>query len=136
VRKTGLLCGVLMVACGLSAQVSRNTDEGVDPHSEFVFEPGSAPFPECHASTIVELRGGALLAAWFGGTHERAPDVAIWTARYAKGAWSKPVEVAREKKIPTWNPVLFHTKDGRLWLYYKAGPDTGSWSVYVAAAVH
>jgi predicted neuraminidase len=36
--------------------------------------------------------------------------------------------VAREKNIPTWNPVLFHTKDGRLWLYYKAGPDTGSWS--------
>ena len=47
---------------------------------------------------------------------------------YVKGAWSKPVEVAREKNIPTWNPVLFHTKDGRLWLYYKAGPDTGSWS--------
>lgn len=123
-----MLCGVLMVACGLTAQVSHNTDPGVHPQSEFIFEPGSAPFPECHASTVVELRGGELMAAWFGGTHERAPDVAIWTARYANGAWSKPVEVAREKNIPTWNPVLFHTKDGRLWLYYKAGPDTGSWS--------
>src|SRR6185437_1991928 len=122
------MCGVLMAASGLSAQVAHNTDAGVHPQSEFIFEPGSQSFPECHASTIVELKGGELLAAWFGGTHERAPDVAIWTARYAKGAWSKPVEVAREKNIPTWNPVLFHTKDGRLWLYYKAGPDTGSWS--------
>jgi predicted neuraminidase len=129
VRKAvALMSGVLMAASGLTAQVSHNTDVGVHPQSEFIFEPGSAPFPECHASTIVELRGGELLAAWFGGTHERAPDVAIWTARYAKGAWSKPLEVAREKNIPTWNPVLFHTKDGRLWLYYKAGPDTGSWS--------
>ena len=123
-----LLCGALMVACGMSAQVSHNTDQGVHPQSEFIFEPGSAPFPECHASTIVELDGGELIAAWFAGTHERAPDVAIWTARYANGAWSKPMEVAREKNIPTWNPVLFHTKDGRLWLYYKAGPDPGSWS--------
>lgn len=117
-----------MVACGLSAQVAHNTDQGVHPKSEFIFQPGSAPFPECHASTIVELHGGELMAAWFGGTHERAPDVAIWTARYMNGAWSKPAEAEREKNIPTWNPVLFHTKDGRLWLYYKAGPDTGSWS--------
>jgi len=129
VRKIAvLMCGVLMVAGGLSAQVAHNTDASVHPQSEFIFQPGSQSFPECHASTIVELRGGELLAAWFGGTHERAPDVAIWTARYAKGTWSKPVEVAREKNIPTWNPVLFHTKDGELWLYYKAGPDTGSWS--------
>jgi len=127
VRTVAVVCA-LLVAHGLSAQVAHNTDTGVHPRSEFIFEPGAAPFPECHASTVVELRGGELLAAWFGGTHERAPDVAIWTARYVSGVWSKPVEVAREKNIPTWNPVLFHTKDGRLWLYYKAGPDTGSWS--------
>jgi predicted neuraminidase len=110
------------------AQVSHNTDAGVHPQSEFIFQPGSAPFPECHASTIVALRNGELLSAWFGGTKEGAPDVAIWTAHYSNGAWSKPVEVAREPNTPTWNPVLFHTHDGRLWLYYKAGPNTGSWS--------
>lgn len=126
--RVALMCGVLMVASGLRAQVAHNTDADVHAQSEFIFEPGSQSFPECHASTVVELSGGELLAAWFGGTHERAPDVAIWTARYANGAWSKPVEAAREKNIPTWNPVLFHTKDGRLWLYYKAGPDPGSWS--------
>jgi len=127
-KALSLICAALMMACGSRAQVSHHTDPGVQPQSEFIFQPGSAPFPECHASTIVELKNGELLAAWFGGTHERAPDVAIWTAHYANGAWSKPVEVAREKNMPTWNPVLFHTKDGRLWLYYKAGPDTGSWS--------
>jgi len=96
--------------------------------SEFVFEPGSAGFAECHASTVVALLDGGLMAAWFGGTREGAPDVAIWAARYERGVWSKPVELAREKDVPSWNPVLFHTKDGRLWLYYKVGQNTGSWS--------
>ena len=42
--------------------------------SEFIFE--RAPFPSSHASTIVETRDG-LVAAWFGGTRERDPDVGI-----------------------------------------------------------
>ena len=108
------------------------TDSTVHPVAEFIYQPGSAPFPECHASTIVTLAQGELLAAWFGGTHERAPDVAIYTARWSNGAWSKPVEVAREKTgdkgVPTWNPVLFHSHDGKLWLYYKAGDSPGVWS--------
>jgi predicted neuraminidase len=131
VRRGVLIAGaasVLAWGSAMSAQVSHNTDAGVHPQGEFIFEPGTAGFAECHASTVVELRGGGLMAAWFGGTREGAPDVGIWTSRYADGAWSKPVEVAREKDVPTWNPVLFHTKDGRLWLYYKAGPNTASWS--------
>ncbi len=42
--------------------------------SEFIYE--TAPFPSCHASTIAETPSG-LVAAWFGGTHERNPDVCI-----------------------------------------------------------
>ena len=46
--------------------------------SEFIFD--RASFPSSHASTIVETRDG-LVAAWFGGTRERDPDVAIWVSR-------------------------------------------------------
>ena len=38
--------------------------------SEFLNE--HAPYPQCHASTIVETSPGRLVAAWFGGTRERA----------------------------------------------------------------
>src|ERR1700722_7785382 len=86
------------------------------PAGEFIFAPGSTPFPECHASTIVALKNGDLMAAWFGGTKEGAPDVAIWGSRRVNGKWSTPVELERENGFPSWNPVLFHTHDGRLWL--------------------
>jgi len=98
------------------------------PAGEFIFEPGSTSFPESHASTIVALKNGELMAAWFGGTKEGAPDVAIWGSRRVNGKWTAPVELEREKDFPSWNPVLFHTQDGRLWLYYKVGPSPGEWA--------
>jgi len=94
--------------------------------SEFVFE--SAPFPSCHASTLVELDHGALLAAWFGGAREGAPDVAIWGAKKLGDHWSKPFELAREPHIAAYNPVLFFSKDQVLWLYYKFGPNPSEWT--------
>jgi predicted neuraminidase len=93
--------------------------------SEFIFD--SAPFAACHASTIVELRGGELMAAWFGGSGEGRTDVAIWTSRKSGGRWSTPVELVREPRVPTWNPVLFHSRDNRLWLYYKFGKSPSAW---------
>ena len=88
----------------------------------------NAPFASAHASTIVELRDGDLQACWFGGTAEGHPDVGIWCARSHAGAWSAPFELAREPKIATYNPVLFYSRDNRLWLYYKFGPAPSSWS--------
>ncbi len=93
---------------------------------EFVFT--EAPFPSCHASTVVELPNGDLLSAWFGGTKEGAADVAIWSSRRSGGSWSAPVELVREPNIPTFNPVLFYANGGRLWLYYKFGPRPVSWT--------
>ncbi|MGO9262843.1 MAG: sialidase family protein [Bryobacteraceae bacterium] len=93
---------------------------------EFVADP--SPTPSCHASTVVELANGDLLAAWFGGTAEGAQDVAIWMARRTSIGWAQPVEAAREPNIATYNPVLFHSADGILWLYYKFGPHPDSWS--------
>ena len=93
---------------------------------EFVFD--SAPFRSCHASTVVELRNGDVMAAWFGGSAEGRPDVAIWGARRSNGTWSAPVELARETEIAAYNPVLFYTSDGVLWLYYKYGPHPNDWT--------
>ncbi len=90
-----------------------------------------APFPSCHASTIVETENG-MVAAWFGGTAERHRDVGIWVSRSVDGSWTKPVEVAngvgfRETQLPTWNPVLFQPKTGPLLLFYKVGPSPSTW---------
>ena len=98
--------------------------------SEFIY--GTAPFPSCHASTIVEPAAGGLVAAWFGGTAEKNPDVGIWVARLDHGKWTTPVEVANglqtnDKRHPSWNPVLFQPKTGPLMLFYKVGPNPDTW---------
>jgi predicted neuraminidase len=97
--------------------------------TEFIFE--TAPFPSCHASTIAETKAG-LIAAWFGGTAERNPDVGIWVSRLRDGHWTRPVEVANgvqspTNRLPTWNPVLFQPKTGPLLLFYKVGPSPATW---------
>jgi len=97
--------------------------------SEFIFT--SAPFPSCHASTIERTKDG-LIAAWFGGTAEKNPDVGIWVSRFESGKWTTPVEVANGvqpdgKRHPSWNPVLFQPKTGPLMLFYKIGPDPQTW---------
>jgi len=97
--------------------------------SEFIYE--SAPFPSCHASTIEETKGG-LITAWFGGTHERHPDVCIYVSRLENGKWTAPQEVANgvgfaTNRLPTWNPVLFQPKTGPLMLFYKVGPSPSEW---------
>ncbi len=93
---------------------------------EFIYT--AAPFTSAHASTIVELKNGDLLSAWFGGSAEGKPDVAIWFSRRSSGKWSPPAELVREPAIACFNPVFFFSADGKLWLYYKFGPHPSSWS--------
>lgn len=102
--------------------------------SEFIFT--EAPHPQCHASTIVETPTG-LVAAWFGGTRERNPDVGIWVSRHEVGKWTIPMEVANGiqysrpngtvHRQPCWNPVLFQPSEGPLLLFYKCGPAPDAW---------
>lgn len=119
----------LCLALLLPGFIASAADSPAIVKSEFIYE--SAPFPSCHASTLVETKDG-LLAAWFGGSHEKHPDVAIWTARLNGDRWTAPVEVANGvqadgKRYPTWNPVLFQPKTGPLLLFYKAGPSPSEW---------
>lgn len=105
------------------------TNQAAIVKSEFIFE--SAPFPSCHASTIAETKSG-LVAAWFGGTAERNPDVCIYVSRNENGKWTAPVAVAdgtgfATNRLPTWNPVLFQPKNGPLLLFYKVGPKPAEW---------
>ena len=97
--------------------------------SQFIYE--RAAFPSAHASTIVET-GNGLVAAWFGGTRERHPDVGIWVSRRESGGWSAPIEVANGvqpdgKRHPSWNPVLLQPTGGPLVLFYKVGPSPDAW---------
>lgn len=115
----------LIFAASLPAQIVEQS---------FIYE--TAPFPQCHASTIVETSQG-LVAAWFGGTREKNPDVGIWVSRRERGEWSIPVEVATGiqyrkpdgsvHRYPTWNPVLFQPRQGPLMLFYKVGPSAKAW---------
>lgn len=97
--------------------------------SELIYE--TAPFPSAHASTIVETQNG-LVAAWFGGTREKDPDVGIWVSRHEGARWSVPVEIANGvqpdgKRHPCWNPVLYQPTAGPLVLFYKVGPSPDTW---------
>ena len=98
--------------------------------SGFIFD--QSPYRSCHAATIVEVSPGILVSAWFGGTAERNPDVCIYVARFENGKWNQPIQVANGiqedgTRLPTWNPVLFQTPEGRLQLYYKVGPSPSQW---------
>ena len=100
---------------------------------EFIYE--KASYPSCHASTIVETAQGGLVAAWFGGTAEKNPDVGIWVSHFDKTnhVWTPGVEVANGiqaggKRHPTWNPVLFQPRGAApLMLFYKVGPSPQTW---------
>ncbi len=94
---------------------------------EFIFDlPGVTP--ACHAATVLPLPDGTVLAAWFGGTAEGAPDVRIWCAkRSADGVWSAPRAVTENDGVPRWNPVLLQREDGGIILYHKRGKKIPKW---------
>jgi predicted neuraminidase len=95
---------------------------------DFVFGK-DRPFKSCHASTLVQAPNGDLLCAWFGGTEESHPDVAIWMSRFSEGKWSKPFRAAKVMEQAHWNPVLFRDADNVI-LFFKVGVDVPNWRTY------
>ncbi len=84
-----------------------------------VVAPGAAT-PFVHAPTIAALPSGELLVAWYGASHGRGRDAAVYGARSSDGGrhWSAPVAWADTPGLPEANPVLFRDPQGRLWLFY------------------
>ena len=121
-----------LFACLLALTAASADDALVK--SDFIYE--TAPFPSCHASTIVETPAG-LVVAFFGGTKEKHRDVSIWVSRQENGKWTAPMEAAngdqppqpdgKPLRHPLWNPVLFQPAKGPLMLFYKCGPDPDAW---------
>lgn len=98
--------------------------------STAIFE--KAPFEACHASTLVDLGEGKIMAAWFGGKHEGSKDVVIWSSIKTRTQWSQPIEIANgiinnTSRFACWNPVLFKTEHGTLFLHYKVGANPRTW---------
>ncbi|MCG6189339.1 sialidase family protein [Maribellus maritimus] len=127
--KTYLFLIAFFMVTSLSAQQPFSGKDAI-VKEEFIYQSGDVSFPSCHASTIEEIEGG-LIASWFGGTHEKHPDVGIWVSRFVNGKWTTPVEVAngiqhKTLRYPTWNPVLFNTGN-EIILFYKDGPNPREW---------
>jgi predicted neuraminidase len=95
----------------------------------FVFE-DDRPFPQCHASSVLRTADGNFLVVWFGGTHEKHDDVGIWLSKGKPDAWTKPIEVAKLREDPHWNPVLFQSPDGTIILYFKVGKTIDDWETW------
>jgi predicted neuraminidase len=85
-------------------------------HRRFIYET-LAGVPTCHASTVVELANGDLLAAWYGGVKEGTPDSSHYCARLRSGAaaWNAPQLLWDVPGHAAGNPRLFTTPDGILW---------------------
>lgn len=90
--------------------------------------------PSCHASTILKLKDGTLLAAWFAGQQERSPDVTIWFSRNVNGVWEAPRTAVPNIGIPCWNPVLFQKDEHTTWLFYKRGGRCSVWKTMLTVS--
>ena len=128
------LLPLIFFSTSLFAQVQRSSIPSTERKGiiidEFIYE--SAPFPECHASTLAETPKG-LMAAWFGGKREGFKDVNIYTSLYINGKWSAPTIAAEgyvndSTRYACYNPVLYQATNGELLLFYKIGPNVQAWT--------
>jgi len=122
---TRIVTTVVCMAC-----VAGECADIVETRGEFVAPPVEG---HVHASTILPLKGeGEYLAAWFEGTRESAPDVAIRGSRRIGGRWEPVRTFAKvNPESPHWNPVLRRADDGRVELYFKVGRNCADWRTYV-----
>ncbi len=129
---SGILISVWLMSCHSQSNDQRR-DGGANitqPVKSFLFEENPG-FAQCHASTLIHLKNGDFIAAWFGGTKEGDNDVGIWMTKGRPDHWKKPSEVAKIRNEPHWNPVLFQSPSGKIFLFFKVGKDTKTWETWV-----
>ncbi len=112
------------------AAVPADAENPANAAGEFIAPPVAG---HVHASTILPLvKEGDYLVAWFEGTKESAPDVAIRGSRRIGGTWEPVRTLAKvNPESPHWNPVLRRADDGRIELFFKVGRNCSDWRTYV-----
>ncbi len=100
----------------------------VSQKKEFIFT--NKPTKNCHASTVLPLGNGTVLAAWFAGTEEGKDDVDILTCIRSTDGWGTPARISADPCVPHWNPVLFQKENGEIILFFKVGKEISAWQTY------
>ena len=101
---------------------------------EFIFSADEIT-AACHASTVLPLDDGNVLAALFGGAKEGDASVEIYISmRGTDGIWEKPRIVSENDGVPHWNPVLHLRQDGTILLFYKYGFQIDNWVTHVVSS--
>lgn len=89
-----------------------------------------------HASALAVLPGDQMLAFWWAGTRESAPDVQVFSSRWSKGDWSAPRVVVDRRKLAAelgfgvrrlGNPAAWAARDGKVHLFVVA-TGLGGWA--------
>jgi alpha-L-rhamnosidase len=90
---------------------------------ELLYEVGTADFPSCHASSIVDLPDGTLLSVYFGGSRESNDDVEVRLSRKEPGmAWEAPIALtdAPDDGLSVENPSIFRDREGKIFVFWKS----------------
>ncbi len=97
---------------------------------EYIFAPDTVT-KSCHASTVLPLGDGRVLAAWFGGKREKDNSVEIYcSVRSRNAGWGEPECVSGRDDVAHWNPVLHERGDGTILLFYKRGAEISQWKTF------
>ncbi len=120
---------------------------GLISSSHGAFIPLINEIQQVHAPTIIEASPGNVLIAFYGGQKVNNPnnkgtnDCSIWLTSFClqTGWWDSPLQVASgievfEKSIACWDPVLCKLASGKIYLFYKIGTDTASWTGFVKSS--
>lgn len=92
--------------------------------------------PSAHASSLAVLPGAEMLAFWWAGARESAPDVKIYASRWADGDWGPPYEIASRWSLGRalgfgirriGNPAAWTARDGKINLFVVA-TGLGGWA--------